>query len=798
MRRQGLNLSPMKRSPQQLEALRIVADGAFYPALVREEEGWFARWLPLTGDNVWVDVYVREAAMTTLSEDAEDFRHETLHDAWIMALTSRSGRVVWDDAECAAFAATLASWSGNAAEDRLARASISFRLVAPEAGAQSSAFALTCAIPRSRCALRALGEATYVWGGLCGLRRSGEELRVTLTPAEADDFLHHGAHDLTHAGYAVDAALPQAAVAVEAICPEPVESTEATGDKLKLQVRINGEVVTADEIRFLLEQGTTFVCFHDHWVEVDRAVLREALKALERGVDKKANMLAFALGIGRVGDFEIAALETHGWLRGLVNQLRQVGSEARGMAASFTQTAVPDGFVGTLRDYQRRGVAWLDFLTAHGFGALLADDMGLGKTVQIIAWLLTSRMSRGARKPCLIVAPLTLLANWRHECARFAPSLKVYSHQGETRHYASGFQRAAHAADVVLTSYSLFVKDYANFADVGWSALVLDEAQAVKNPKTQVARAIRALRPPRRVALTGTPIENSADDVWALEDFLNPGFLGDLKTFHAAYVRTTTHDPTGLAAKRLRHALEPFVLRRVKSDPAIAAELGEKREVREYCELTGAQRREYEAQLNDFRARERNAGDVFALLTRLKLICDGVGKMERLCELLSSIFDAGESALVFTQYTKVGAVLQTELAKRFGRRFPYLHGGLTSQAREAQIRWFETGSEKGDRTLPQPMAFVLSLKAGGFGLNLVKATHVIHYDRWWNPAVESQATDRAYRIGQAKDVLVHLLITSGTLEEHIDELLVRKARVAGSVITAAEWLATTVLEDATS
>ena len=458
-----------------------------------------------------------------------------------------------------------------------------------------------------------------------------------------------------------------------------------------------------------------------------------------------------------------------------------------------------------MRDYQRRGVEWVKFLTEHGFGALLADDMGLGKTIQVIAWILStvpsasSRTGVGKRRTgavgedadstesILIVAPLTLLSNWRHEFAKFAPSLKVYVHQGEKRHLASGFRKTVHEADVTITSYNLLVRDYTDFSEIEWDALVLDEAQAVKNPDTQAARAIRALTPPKRIALTGTPVENSVSDLWSLEEFLNPGFLGSRKEFAERFVKPIAADERSTAGKRLRHALEPFVLRRLKSDKGIAAELGEKREVREYCELTADQRRDYEMALADFRASEHAQGDVFALLTRLKLICDGAGKLERLFDLVETIFENGESVLVFTQYAKVGAWLRDELEKRFERHFPFLHGGLSATERESQVQAFQTSK--------RPNLFILSLKAGGFGLNLTKATHVIHFDRWWNPAVENQATDRAHRIGQKKTVFVHLFISAGTLEEHVDEILERKARVADSVITEAEWLEAAKLDE---
>ncbi len=771
-------------SPKQREALSLVADGKFLPALVKEDDGWHARWraIGVVDESVdgWVDDYVREANITRLSEDAEDQKHETLHDAWILALRSRTGLVIWDDSECAAFAAELETWSGNADEDVEARRSLLFSL--QTGGTQASpSFFVSCAEPKGRRALKALGQSAYVWSPLMGLRSAPHSyLRVELTQTEAEDFLRCGARNLRDAGYGVEG--------VNLAAPLTATAEISAPSSLSLTIRLDGEIVTADEIRFLLDQGSTLVFFRDRWIEVDRGILKEALRALEKGAGKKANVLSFALGIGHIGSLAVDSVKTHGWLRGLVNELRGMRDELGGTRDEGR--GMRDGFKGELRDYQKIGVEWLSFLTSHGFGALLADDMGLGKTIQVIAWILTNKNEIAAKGECktpiLIVAPLTLLSNWKHEFAKFAPSLAVYVHQGEKRSVASGFLRSTKAADVTLTSYNLLVRDYSEFSEVAWSAIVLDEAQAVKNPDTQVARAIRALMPPVRIALTGTPVENSVADIWALEDFLNPGFLGDRKTFTERFVKPIALDAFCKPAKRLQYALEPFILRRLKSDRRIAAELGEKREIREYCELTPAQRRAYEGVLADFRAREHAQGDVFALLTQLKLICDGEGKFERLAELLETIFANGESALIFTQYAKVGMTVRNELMKRFGKKFPFLHGALSVKAREEEIVRF---NRRG------PSAFILSLKAGGFGLNLTKATHIIHFDRWWNPAVENQATDRAYRIGQKKDVFVHLFISAGTLEEHVDELLTRKARVAGTVITEAEWLEAAKLDE---
>ena len=766
-------------SPRQREALVLVADGKFYPDLVKEDDGWHARWRALGADNEWVDEYVRGPSVTVLSEDAEDQRYETLHDAWAMALRSRTGLVRWDDAECAAFAAELAEWHGGGREDVEARRALCFSFNAANDPGEG-AFSLSCPRPKGRAQYRALGQAVSVWGALRGLRSAGASLEARLSKGEAEDFIRRGARELADAGYSVAGVDLAAAVAAAAeIDGSAADVTRGDKKGVRLKIKVAGEEVSAEEIRFLLEQNSTLVFFRDRWIEVDRGILREALRALEKADKTKANPLSFALGIGAVGRMEVGEVLADGGILGLLNRLHQAHDGAANATRGGVAAEIP-GFEGALRDYQARGVEWISFLTDNGFGALLADDMGLGKTIQTIAWILRALAAKatGAAQPVLVVAPLTLLSNWRHEFAKFAPSLRVYVHQGDMRHVGSGFKKAAAEADVVVTSYALIVRDHREFAEVEWGGIVIDEAQAIKNPDTHAARAIRALGVRRRLALTGTPIENSVADIWSLEEFLNPGLLGDRKSFADRFVKPLATDPSSAQGKKLRRALEPFVLRRLKSDPAVAGELGEKREVREYCALAPAERAEYEGALADYRAGERRQGDIFALLTRLKLACDGFdgetvsgGKADRLVELVETIFENGESVLIFSQYAKVGEALKKMLERRFAQPIAFLHGGLSAAQREEQIALF--GGTAG------PAAFVLSLRAGGFGLNLTKATHVIHYDRWWNPAVEGQATDRAHRIGQEKTVFVHVFVTEGTVEERVEEILDRKESLAG-------------------
>ena len=767
----------MRLSPKQLEALNLIREGDYYPSFEKEDGRWYARWKSSRADNPWLDEYVRGAAMTPLTEDAENQRHETLHDAWMMALKSMTGLVVWDDKECEEFAKVVREWNGGAKEDVKSRAAICFSLVPPKDSGGN--FVLRVNRPHGEREYKALGQASCVFRALTLLRAvKGERyLEMKLEKSDVDSFVRSIAYDLEKLGYGVDGIGEQAQVVASAEIEsgQGMKPEAKKAAKFKLGIKINGEDVDIEELRFLLEQKSDFVFFREHWIKIDRVKLKEALKALEKkreGWVSAAEAIGFVLGVGYVGGLEVVNGAAHGWVRGLVNTLRDRGE--KDLLCEIREEKL--GIVGKLTEYQKRGVAWMRFLTEHGFGALLADDMGLGKTIETIAWMLTEKKSRAETSPHLIVAPLTLLSNWSHELKKFAPSLKFYVHQGSGRELFYGFSRRAKSVDVIITSFQMLVKDYQLFRAVPWHSLIVDEAQIVKNPDTQAAKAIKALSPKKRIALTGTPVENTVFDVWALELFLNEGLLPERKVFEDKFVKPLNLDERSRAGEKLRHALEPFILRRLKTDPMIMSELGEKREIKEYCPLTLAQRGEYEAALMDYRATARTKGDVFALITSLKLICDGMGKLNRLIELLTEIFSRGESALVFTQYAKVGAFLQSELSKRFMRKFPFLHGSLSAKERDDEIRRFNENEN----------CFILSLKAGGFGLNLTKATHVIHYDRWWNPATENQATDRAHRIGQKSTVFVHLFITPGTLEERVDEILERKNRMAGMLVKNGE------------
>ncbi|MBO4448463.1 MAG: hypothetical protein J5807_03150 [Kiritimatiellae bacterium] len=749
-------------TPEYRSALDAIACGRIYPDLLKEGSRWCARWRAFDApENRLVDRFVRKAAIVPSCADAELQRHETLHDAWLAALRSRTGIVNWDDDECREFSKALSEWHGEA--DGAVRKAIVFSFSSSEAG-----FSLSCAVPVGKRALKALGEATFVEGILRSLKKTGDgRLSVPLSREDAGRFVSSGVRRLEAAGYRVEGADISCGLEVGGELDDAEGGQETA--KFTLVVRVAGEPVSAAEVKFLLDQGSSLVFFRGRWIEVDRNILKCAYRALEKNGQvklRKRDALRFALGLGRVSGLDVGELKARGWLRGLVGRLRATGAEACSVGAI-------DAFRGELRDYQARGVVWMKFLTDNGFGALLADDMGLGKTVEAIAWMLAS-----GGGPYLVVAPLTLLSNWRHELSRFAPGLKVMVHQGDDRAGDAAFAPLAERHDVVLVSYSLVSRDLSRVSSVRWRGVVLDEAQAVKNAATRLSAAVRSLDAERRVALTGTPVENSALDVWGIEEFLNPGFLGPRAEFARRFVALKSATEMERASAKLRHALEPFVLRRLKSDPAIGAQLGEKRFVDEYCELGADERREYENALSEFRFGQRRKGDALRLITRLKLVCDGKAKLERLLALVEEIFASGESVLVFSQYVKVGEWLKRELEKRFSRKFQFLHGALGAKERERRIAAFSSS--------PAPEAFILSLRTGGFGLNLVKAAHVVHFDRWWNPAVENQATDRTHRIGQTKTVFVHRMISSGTIEERVHELLESKSALASGIVAGGE------------
>jgi SNF2 family DNA or RNA helicase len=484
-------------------------------------------------------------------------------------------------------------------------------------------------------------------------------------------------------------------------------------------------------------------------------------------------------------------------------QLRDVLAHL-GDKSSPEQLDDPANFHGTLRDYQKRGVAWLRYLEKLHLNPCLADDMGLGKTVQVIAQLVAERNENGPVAPTLLVAPTSVLGNWSKEIERFAPHLRVLLHHGPARHRTvDPFDAACAETDVLVTSFALARLDEKLLRSVTWRRIVVDEAQNIKNPKSAQARALSRLSAPHRLALTGTPVENRLRDLWSIFNFLNPGYLGKEPQFRRAFEIPIQkeNDPTRSAA--LKKLVEPFILRRLKTDRQIIQDLPEKIEQKVYCNLTPEQASLYEAIVKDVQDQLEHVdgmqrrGLILATLLKLKQVCnhpaqflhDGSAfagershKLQRLTEMAEEVLDEGQSALVFTQFTEAGEALERHIRKTLHCTTYYLHGG-TSMTRRAQMVDAFQDPETG------PSVFVLSVRAGGTGLTLTKANHVFHFDRWWNPAVEDQATDRAFRIGQRKNVFAHKFVALGTVEERIDAMIEDKKGLAAAIVGNDEsWL----------
>ncbi len=515
----------------------------------------------------------------------------------------------------------------------------------------------------------------------------------------------------------------------------------------------------------------------------------------------------------------LQTVDIEGWLVDVIEQLRN-----RQPPQPINE---PPGFIGELRPYQRRGVGWLHFMRGLGIGACLADDMGLGKTIQAIALFLHERQLRQEvigknghngkeahnesnepnsinahmHTPALIICPTSVIANWRREVERFAPSLRVMVHHGNNRLSSSSFVQAMLEHDVLITSYGTARRDVEMLQKWTWTHLVLDEAQNIKNPAAKQSQAVRSLGAQSRIALTGTPVENRLSELWSILDFLNPGYLESFERFRQRYVVPIERYNDDDSANELRQLVQPFFLRRVKSDPTIISDLPEKLETVVYCSLSDEQAQLYEKtvratlEMIDNSSGIQRRGQVLALLTKLKQIAnhpahflkqegplsDRSGKLDRLTEMLEEAVEVGDHALIFTQFVEMGTLLQRHLSERLGVDVLFLHGGTTAIQRDRMVQAFQ--SDDG------PPIFVLSLRAGGSGLNLTRANHVFHFDRWWNPAVENQATDRAFRIGQKRNVLVHKFVAVGTLEERIQTLLESKQALADAIVGSGEdWL----------
>jgi SNF2 family DNA or RNA helicase len=582
--------------------------------------------------------------------------------------------------------------------------------------------------------------------------------------------------------------------------------------------------LTEEEFRRLLAEKKQLVRIRGQWIQLDEDTLAQLEQALKQARKKNGLSLREALALHFAGGQAAAApgaeLEAGEDLNRRLLLEVELNDHLRQMVERLTSvTAIPRldppaSFRGELRHYQADGASWLLFLRRFGLGGCLADDMGLGKTIQWISYLLHVKENEAPAGPSLLICPTSVLGNWQMELKRFAPTLKVYVHYGPQRLKGDAFKNSIRDADLVLTSYTLSHLDEAELSAVEWDSICLDEAQNIKNAYTKQASAIRRLSGYHRVALTGTPIENRLTELWSIFDFINPGYLGSLREFTHRYVTAIekTRDPELM--RQVQRLIRPFLLRREKKDPAIQLDLPEKNESKTFISLTAEQGSLYENFIRDMFERidklplmERR-GLILSALTRLKQLCNHPAlllkepasapwrnrsnKVERLLEMVQELRQEGDRCLIFTQFVETGHLLQRILEQELGEKVLFLHGGTPKAARDRMVAAFQNESVPAEEA---GGIFLLSLKAGGTGLNLTAANHVFHFDRWWNPAVENQATDRAFRIGQTRHVQVHKFVTLGTLEERIDELIERKSGLSQQIVGSGESWITELSDD---
>jgi len=815
--------------------LAVAMPGACRALARRTTDGPFRETAMAVLDDVLgllVDQMVRSAAGVVATAAAV----ESAHEAWLRGLATADGTVAADSGALGSLATAVREWRRPIAVTSDAPFRLCFRLEEPTATGTGRKPWSVRYLLQGRRDPSLLIPAEQAWQGRAAERlleepRVREHLLASLGQAAVlCPPVEKSLHGPAPAGYTTDATgahqfLTLSAGALEQAGFGVLLPTWWTrkGTRLRLGVRaqvkapkmkeggtlgleelvhVDWQVVLGDkalsmaELRALAAMKEPLVRVRGQWVHMTAEEIQAALDVWRR-TDNKApvrDVLRMALGATTErGGLPIEGIEAKGPLAEVIQRL--------GGQGGFEERPPPAGLQATLRPYQQRGYSWLAFLRKWGLGACLADDMGLGKTVQTLAQLLAQREADGHR-PALVVCPTSVIGNWQREAERFTPGLSVLVHHGVGRGRGEAFRQAAAAHALVITSYALLLRDAEHFNAVDWSTVVLDEAQNIKNPETKQARSARALPAGHRIALTGTPVENNVGDLWSIMEFLNPGLLGTQADFKRDFFLPIQIRQDAEALERLRRLTGPFILRRLKTDRSVIADLPEKMEMKVFCTLTKEQASLYQAVLDDTEKAMVKAegierkGVVLAALSKLKQVCNHPaqlladnspipgrsGKLARLSEMLQEVMESGERALVFSQFARMGAMLTEHLQATFGREVSFLHGGVPRAARERMVERFQS-QEDG------PGVFVLSLKAGGLGLNLTRASHVFHFDRWWNPAVEQQATDRAFRIGQTRRVQVHTMVCLGTLEEKIDAMIEAKKGVAEKVVGTGEaWL----------
>ena len=782
---------------------------------------------------------------------ATDFGLTGVHDSWLHALTSSDSKIVASSEKLKELQADLARWKKPINTTLNAPFRLCFRLQEPKSdddlrfgvtpddqfadfhvsddawkityllqsttdpslvidatsiwsGARQPAFIERTKFSAREYLLASLGAASMLYPAVEKSLLNAAPSAVELDVRDAYSFLTEYASLLQQAGFGVMMPSWWSGRKKRVKTKATAKTFNASEGKLKLDslVKFEWEVALGDhklsrsELEQLAAMKIPLVRLRGEWVELQPDELNAAIGFLKtkKYTATVSNVIKLLLGAEKLpGNLTLDGIESSGELGAFLDQIQ--GQK------QFEEIEPDSHFQGELRPYQKRGYSWLNFLGSWGLGTCLADDMGLGKTVQTLALLQRQWNEEPQTKPTLLVCPMSVVGNWQREAERFTPDLPVMIHHGASRVKGADFAKQANAHALVLTSYSLLARDIKFLQQIEWSNVVLDEAQNIKNSRTKLAKAARELTTNNRIALTGTPVENNVGDLWSIMDFLNPGLLGNSDEFKHNFLMPIQFEKDKEVMDRLKRITGPFILRRLKTDKEIIKDLPEKQEMKVFCNLTREQASLYEAvvkELDDqMKAGGIEPGMVLSTLSKLKQVCNHPaqllhdksviagrsGKVMRLTEMLEEALQVDDRVLVFSQYAEMGEMLKQHLQDTFGQEVLFLHGGVNKERREKMVHRFQNEVEG-------PQIFILSLKAGGVGLNLTRANQVFHFDRWWNPAVENQATDRAFRIGQKRNVQVHKFVCVGTLEEKIDRIIETKQELAANLVgTGESWLA---------
>jgi len=801
--------------------------------------------------NRTLDAFVRESLSSTSLLPARSGRSmrspkASLPEQWLQALSSEDPALVATPAELQRFSATLQGWLDQIRPiETDAAFRTCFRLDAPgEGNGKSSDWHISFQLqanddrsllvpaelvwkersgtltflkrkfenPQERL-LADLGKATRLFPTIEESLKTARPVGLKLSTEQAYTFLRESAPLLEQSGFGVLVPpwwqKPSARLGAKLKVKSKADAQTGSG-LLGLRnlvdydwtIAIGDTELSTEEFENLVNLKVPLIEVRGQWVELRPEEVEAAIAFFQKKHNNGQMTLGDALRIGLGQEaselgLPVLDIEGDGWIKELLDRL--TGNN------KIDPIKTPSNFHGKLRPYQLKGVSWLAFLKQFGFGACLADDMGLGKTIELISLLLHDRdkkQSASKTGPTLLICPMSIVGNWHKELQRFAPSLNVMVHHGHERLSGEAFEQEAKRHDIVITTYSLALRDKEHLSHLEWEYVVVDEAQNIKNDAAKQTQAIKKLDARHKIALTGTPVENRLSELWSIMEFLNPGYLGSGTDFRKNFAIPIERYRDSNRAESLKRLVQPFVLRRLKTDKTIIADLPDKMEMKVFCNLTQEQASLYEAVVKEMLAKIEESegierkGLVLSTLLKLKQVCnhpaqfvaDGSalpgrsGKLARLEEMLEEALEEGDKALIFTQFAEMGTLLRQHLQETLGREVFFLHGGTPKKQRDIMVQRFQEDR----RGAP---LFILSLKAGGVGLNLTAANHVFHFDRWWNPAVENQATDRAFRIGQKKNVQVHKFVCIGTLEERIDQMIEQKKELAESIVGSGEnWL----------